>query len=307
MKSHIKSILIPTDFSESSENALAVGIAIAKRQKSDIVLLHVIDRLANLQPTEVFLPEIQLMPDINFMIEQRLKEISDSITRKTGINVKSIVLNGQPSDTICWLAHDEKTELIVIGTHGTAGLRELFIGSEAYRVVKNAPCPVLTVPGKWENKEFKKVLFPIRLIPGALEKYFYARPIIEKNNSELFLLGLTEMKNERSTKELMALIKILKQRINNDNIKSHTSYCPVEEFPAEVSKITTELGIDLIILTANIDPGWKSFFIGPFVQQVINQAQVPALSIKPSDGESEQVPLHKLAEEWGKSLTLTAV
>lgn len=65
MEIQIKSILIPTDFSESSENALNVGITVAIRHKADIRLLHVFDRFAHLQPSEVFLPEIQLMPDIN--------------------------------------------------------------------------------------------------------------------------------------------------------------------------------------------------------------------------------------------------
>ncbi len=307
MKSQITSILIPTDFSESSENALALGIAIAKRQKAEIVLLHVIDRFANLQPTEVFLPEIQLLPDINIMIEHRLKEFSESIMKKTGIKVESKVLNGHPFDRICRLAFEENIGLIVIGTHGTSGSRGLFMGSEAYRVVKNSPCPVLTVPGKWNKKDFKKILFPIRLIPGALDKYFYARPIIEKNKSELFLLGLTDTKNTKSTGELMLLIENLKLQLNNDNVKFQTSYCPEEDFPAVVSKTTKELDIDLIILTANIDPGWKSYFIGPFGQQVINHAHVPVLSIKPSNGQNDQIPAFRLAEKWGRSINLSDI
>ncbi len=302
MKSKIKSILIPTDFSESSENALTTGIAIAKRQKAEIILLHVVDRMAHLQPTEVFLPEIKLMPDINYMIEIRLKEFAESIMKKTGIKVKSRVLNGLPFEQICRLAYEEKNDLIVLGTHGTSGLRGLFMGSEAYRVVKNALCPVLTIPGKWENKDFKKVLFPIRLIPVALDKYFFARPIIEKNNSELFLFGLTDMKDTQNTKELLLLISSLKKQLNNDNVKYQTSFCPGEDFPSEVIKITKELDIDLIILTANIDPDWKSFFVGPFAQQVINHAQVPILSIKPSNTQTEQMASLKMAEKWGGSI-----
>ncbi len=302
MKSQIKSLLIPTDFSESSENALTVGISIAKRQKADVVLLHVIDRFAYLQPSEVFLPEIKLMPDTNYMIEFRLKEFSETIMKKTGINIQSKVLNGQPFEQICKLAFEENTDLIVIGTHGTSGLRGLFMGSEAFRVVKNAHCPVLTIPGKWNKKDFKKVLFPIRLISDALDKYFYARPIIEKNNSDLFLLGLTDMKNIPNTKELLLLVDSFKNRLNNDNVKYQTSYCTGEDFPSEVVKTAEELDIDLIILTANIDPDWKSYFIGPFAQQVINHVQVPVLCIKPSDIEVDHIQPLKLAEKWGRSI-----
>ena len=306
MLSKIKTILITTDFSESSENALRVGISVAGRHKADIILLHVIDRFAHLQPSEVFLPEMRLLPDINYMIDYRLREFSESLTKSTGIKVKSVVLDGQPSDEICRLAFEGKTSLIVIGTHGTSGLRGLFMGSEAYRIVKSAPCPVLTIPGKWNKEDFKRVLFPIRLIPGATEKYFYARPIIEKNDSELLLLGIADMKDARDTKDLLILVDTLKNQLKNDNIKFQTSYCPGENYPEEVIRITKEMEIDLIILTANIDPDWKTFLIGPFVQQVLNHSQVPVLSIKPSGGKREPNLSAKLVEKWGKAIKTPA-
>ena len=80
---------------------------------------------------------------------------------------------------------------------------------------------------------------------------------------------------------------------------------PEKTFPQKLSKTTRELNIDLIILTANIDPEWKSYFIGPFGQQVINHAQVPVLSIKPSNDQTEAVPVFRLAEQWGRSINLS--
>jgi nucleotide-binding universal stress UspA family protein len=305
MKSKIESILIPTDFSESSESALTIGISVAKRQNADITLLHVVDRFAYLQPTEVFLPDIRITPDLNLMMEERLKEFSENIGKNTGIKVTGKVLDGLPSERICRLAYEEQFSLIIIGTHGTSGIRKFFMGSDAYRVVKNAPCPVLTVPGKWNKKDFKKVLFPIRLIQGSLDKYFYARPIIEKNNSELFLLGLTDMKNLQDTKELMLLIESLKHQLHKDKIKFQTSYCPSEDFPSAVIKTAKDFDIDLLILTANIDSDWKSFLVGPFVQQVINHSEVPVLSIKPSINHNEEMQPLRLAEKWGRSLKLS--
>ena len=129
MLSKIKKILIATDFSESSENALRVGISVAGRHKADIILLHVIDRFANIQPSEVFLPEMKLLLDINYMVDHRLREFSESLTKRTGIKIKSVVLDGQPFEQICRLSFEEKTSLIVIVTHGISGLRGLFMGS----------------------------------------------------------------------------------------------------------------------------------------------------------------------------------
>ena len=302
MKSQINSILIPTDFSELSESALKVGISIAKRQNAEITLLHVIDRFAYLQPTEVFLPDISLTPDIILMMEDRLKGFSDQVLIDTGIKVTGKVLAGQPSERICRFAYEENISLIIMGTHGTSGLREFFIGSEAYSVVKNAPCPVLTIPGTWNKTDFEKVLFPIRLIPKAIDKYFYARPIIEKNDSELFLLGLSEMKNQGDIKELTLIIDRLKIQLRKDKVKFQTGYCPFKDFPDIVINTAKEAGIDLLVLTANFENDLKAFFIGPFVQQVVNRSQLPILSIKPSYNQTEPISSLKLAENWGKSL-----
>ncbi len=304
MRSHIKSILIPTDFSESAERSLAVGMSIAKRQNADVTLLHVMENNDLIQPVELLLPGINLHPDMNTLMEKRLNDISKKLSKKAEIKVTGKVLSGHAYDQICKLAYDGEFDLIVIGMHGTSGIRKLFMGSDAYRIVKNASCPVLSVPGHWKKNEFRKVLFPIRLIPGALDKYLYARPIIEKNNSELFLLGLTDINDTFHSKEVIMLINDLKQKLKKDSIKFQTAYISGEDFPTEVLKTAEELNIDLVVLTTNLDYDWKSFFIGPFVQQVLNHSMSPVLSIKPSGELTEKVPVINLADQWGKTLDL---
>jgi nucleotide-binding universal stress UspA family protein len=139
MKTQINSILIPTDFSVLSESALKVGIAIAKRQNAEVTLLHVVDLLPNLLPTQVLLTDPL---EVLSRMEEKLKELSEKIQKDTGVKAIVKALKGTPSDSICKFAYEENMSLIVMGTHGVSGLREFFIGSEAYRVVKNATCPV---------------------------------------------------------------------------------------------------------------------------------------------------------------------
>jgi nucleotide-binding universal stress UspA family protein len=302
MKSQINTILIPTDFSESSGSALTVGISIAKRQNASVTLLNVIDSMIYFQTDGLLLPGIKLPTDIKEIMEDKIENFAEVISNKAGIKVTGKILEGQPCEQICRLAYEEKMKLIVTGMHGSSGIRNFFMGSDAYRIVKNAPCPVLTVPGKCDKKDFKKILFPIRLIPGALEKYFYSRPIIEKNNSELFLLGLTDTKNPRDLTDLVFVVDSLKIQLHNDNIKFEVIYCQDENFPLVINKTCRELEIDLLILTANLDSDWRTFFVGAYVQQVLNQAQVPVLSIKPSFRTTHQDPSYKLTEKWIRSL-----
>ncbi|MHC1702702.1 MAG: universal stress protein [Tenuifilaceae bacterium] len=305
MEIKINSILIPTDFSELSESALKVGIAIAKRQNAEITLLHVIDRMAYLQPTEVFVPDIRLSPDYIAEIKERLNILAGRILIDTGVKVVGNVIDGQAAEEICSFAYRKRFNLIVMGTHGTSGLKEFFIGSEAFRVVKNAPCPVLTIPGDWQKTDFERVLFPIRLKAGAIEKYYYAQPIIEKNNSELFLLGLGDKNSPSQIKELVLLVDRLKIQLHNDNVKFQTAYCPSEDFSSTVIQTAHKSQSDLIVLTANLDYDFKAYFFGPYSQQIVNHSKLPVLSIKPLNDQVQPESTLSLAKNWGKSINLS--
>ena len=160
--------------------------------------------------------------------------------------------------------------------------------------------PFLLYPEIGGKTDFEKVLFPIRIIPKAINKYFYARPIIEKNDSELFILGLSEMKSKGDIEVLASTIVRLKIQLRKDKVRFQTGYCPYKEFPDIVLKEAKDAGIDLLILTANFENDLKSFFIGPFVQKVIHHSRIPVLSIKPAYKQSNPGSSYKVNESMGK-------
>jgi nucleotide-binding universal stress UspA family protein len=220
-------------------------------------------------------------------MEEKLEEISERIRKESGVKAVVKALEGTPADRICKFALEENISLIVMGKHGVSGLREFFIGSEAYRVIKNATCPVLTIPGEWQKTDFGKVIFPVRLRPGTLDTYFYARPIIEKNNSELFVLGLYEQKKDMVEVEIYKSINKVKQQLDNDKVVFKSEISQSKNFPAKTIEIAIQYEADLIILTANIDHDFKAYFVGPFVQQVVNHSRLPVLCIKPKFSVTE--------------------
>ncbi|NJK95653.1 MAG: hypothetical protein HC905_12765 [Bacteroidales bacterium] len=167
-----------------------------------------------------------------------------------------------------------------MGTHGISGSRELFMGSDAFTVIKGCNCPVLTVPDTWNKTSFGKVLFPVQLKPGTFEKYFYARPIIEKNNSEIYILGLAERNKPRELKELASLVDKLKLQMHYDHVKFQSAFSPCTDFPEKVFQVAEEFSADLAIIAVNTDSSKTSKNI-PFAQQLINHLKIPVLSIKP--------------------------
>jgi nucleotide-binding universal stress UspA family protein len=144
--SQIKRILVPTDFSAASEVAFNYALDIAFRDGATMHLLHVLEEqsFAAAYPdgSYVELPHVrqQLIREAEARLAAAGARCADvSVTATTQVVV------GQPDPTIVQQAMDRRSDVIVMGTHGRKGFAHLMLGSVAERVLRTAPCPVLTV------------------------------------------------------------------------------------------------------------------------------------------------------------------
>jgi nucleotide-binding universal stress UspA family protein len=141
----IKRILVPTDFSRPSLKAVDYAIDLARQHQAEVVFVHVIEPMSYAVP--------RYLPEPTALLEEQRKEAQDALERlvervaKGYPRCRSEVHLGVVYERIAELARTLKADLIVIATHGRTGLAHLLIGSVAERVVRMAPCPVLTVRG----------------------------------------------------------------------------------------------------------------------------------------------------------------
>lgn len=148
---NIHTILVPSDFSEYSDKAFGWALEMAEKWGAKVELLHVVPT-PNYPPMMIadggFNPadyESSLREDA----EQQAKEIVSQVDRP-GISIETKVLVGSPFHDICKTAEQDKSDLIVMGSHGRTGVSHVLLGSVAERVVRHAPCPVLVVGKKAE-------------------------------------------------------------------------------------------------------------------------------------------------------------
>lgn len=145
MPLEIREILIPTDFSKSSRMAVDYGIQIALKFSSKIHLLNVIQPLPPLAGDfPVTSPELLVGGSPLHQSQPPLGSLSDEMV-KLGIPVVTHCREGFAFDEILLLSKEQKVDLIIMGTHGLTGLSHVLLGSVAEKIVRNAPCPVLTV------------------------------------------------------------------------------------------------------------------------------------------------------------------
>ena len=146
MKPKIKRILVPTDFSAPSQEAVEYAVVLARRFDAAIHLIHVLhDPLAAQAAWEFYIPDSpQQREHRHNEAKDRLWETASDYV-KAGVRITTEVRLGSPTEEIFGAAIAYGTDLIVMGTHGRTGLPHLLLGSIAERVIRTAPCPVLAV------------------------------------------------------------------------------------------------------------------------------------------------------------------
>jgi nucleotide-binding universal stress UspA family protein len=142
----LRRILIPTDFSKFSDVAVSYATALAEKFGAELYLLHVVQDLAVFVPEAVAVTPPLVIPPEQFRAsaEAALAKAIQSGQLK-GLRVQPVVREGAPFYEIVRFAKEEAIDLIVMGTHGHSGLVHVLLGSVTERVVRKAPCPVLTV------------------------------------------------------------------------------------------------------------------------------------------------------------------
>jgi len=277
----IRSILVPIDFSQVSLNALETAVAISKRQLTTLTLIHVVENTFRLVVPEAGAAAGSILPELIRKANEDLNELAKSLRTQHDLVVNHTIQSGNPADEICSWGHQKAIDLIVMGTHGASGLREFFMGSNAYRVVKNAPCPVMTLPGTQAWTNFKKILFPVRMIPNALDKYDVLRPIVRKNNSTLFIAGIVKQRDKSGYTEMEKLVETVRRKIDEDHVTCRSEVLFAEDVAKQVLNVSAEEKPDLIVITATLDSSLKDFFLGPYTQDIVNHSRFPVLSIRP--------------------------
>jgi nucleotide-binding universal stress UspA family protein len=275
----VKNILLPTDFSREASRALSVAIELCKRHGAVLRMLHVIESpeiaaSRSQDPRDSF-RDIHAKGNIRAILDR----LSDKITNDHRIEVHATICEGMPYEQICDNVNKAPVDLIVMGAHGAAGVKEFFIGSTAYNVIKNAGVSVLTIPADFQGDCFKNVLFTVRPVKGILEKFEKLKPLIAETDS---YLHIAELCMDTVTDDKTAEYEGDIQKIIDDTMDSSIT-CIKEKYasnnPAStVLELSDNLAPDLIAINATLLTKQEKHYIDAYTRQVVNHARVPVLS-----------------------------
>src|SRR4030095_2913719 len=143
----IRSILLPTDFSECGNYALAYATSLARTFGASILCIHVIEPMV---PTVGYsgmtepLPIADISDQLEDSAERELPKLAEC-DECTGLEVEEVIVHGEAASEIVRVAKERQVDLIVVSSHGRKGLGRILFGSTAEAIVRHAPCPVLVV------------------------------------------------------------------------------------------------------------------------------------------------------------------
>lgn len=137
---NLTNILFPTDFSSFADHALRYAVAMAQEFNATLYMLYV-EELLPYVPHD---PE-RKFPNADAVAQKADKAMISAVGTEVPINVKRFIARGFPADEIVSFAKNNGIDLIIMSTHGRTGLKHVLLGSTTEKVVRKAPCPVLSI------------------------------------------------------------------------------------------------------------------------------------------------------------------
>jgi nucleotide-binding universal stress UspA family protein len=273
----MKRILVPTDFSKHAEYALRVAAQIAKKNNSEIYLLHMLElphQGNDAISSGSAIPQIMFFKNMAINKLETLME-SDFLE---GINVSEIIQFEKAFDGIMEISKKNEVDLIVMGSHGASGYEEMFIGSNAEKVVRSSEVPVLVI--KNETAEFKadKLVFASDFSDEIKKPFSKLVEFATIFNSHLDLVMINTPNSFKSTAVAEKIMNEFLEGTNFTNYSTHI-YNDVN-VEKGILNYASSVDADLIGMCTHGRTGFSHFFNGSISEDLVNHTVRPVITFK---------------------------
>nr|WP_297789544.1 universal stress protein [uncultured Allomuricauda sp.] len=272
----MKKILVPVDFSKHSEYALEVASKIARQHEAGIILLHMI----GLSDSVLANSEIAEEAEAKYFLKLAKEKIKEFTAKEylKDISVEAIIQNYKDFTEVNNVAQEQNCDLVVMGSHGTGGLSELFVGSNTEKVVRTSDLPVIVIKKPHDEFSINKMVLATDLSKESIPVYKKAKAFAELFSASLEVVyinssGANFMGFDDVEKRIESFKKELGQEINVNFYNHHS----VER---GILNYCFEKDADLLVIPTHGRKGLAHFVVGSLAENVSNHAKIPVMTIK---------------------------
>lgn len=276
----MKTILVPVDFSEYSEYALEVAASIAKKQDAEIVVMHMMGLadsfLTKDEKQEVF-NAIYFMK----LTKQRFDKLLDRDYLK-GIGVTQVVKTHKVFAEINEIAQEYEADLIVMGSHGVEGFKEVFVGSNTEKVVRTSEVPVLVIKERIAEFNIKKAVFVTDLELETLDSFLRARAFFKffDVKPQVLFINIPEKFMSTREMELKAYNFLVDAGLDTNKFRDEIHF--YDDYTAEkgIFNYCDKSKVDVMAISTHGRKGLGHFFLGSMGEDIANHANIPVITFK---------------------------
>ncbi|UPS91522.1 MULTISPECIES: universal stress protein [unclassified Bizionia] len=275
----MKKIIVPIDFSEYSEYALETAAILAKKNNAEILALHMLEMSETIltkgsdgQMESLFLIKLA---------EKRFGEFLDK-SYLEGVKVTPIVKHFKVFREVNEVAKAHQADLIIMGSQGSSGIKEYFVGSNTEKVVRYSDIPVLVIKHNPILTEFETIVFASDFSDDSVSAYLKAKDMcrILGANMNMVYVNLPG-ENFKSTAEMEGKIVAFLKKAEGD-LESLSKVTYVSDYTVEngISNFANLIGADLVAIATHGRKGIAHFFEGSISEDIANHSTLPVMTFK---------------------------
>jgi nucleotide-binding universal stress UspA family protein len=272
-----KKILVGIDFSECSVNALEHAITIAQRASCGITMVWVnhLDYSKEIFSVE---PE-NLHDEVKRKFNDLIKKYKSKLGRE---ELDYLIRKGKVYKEICAAAEEIDAFLIVIGTHGSSGFEEFWIGSNANRVVSSSKKPIITIrEGIKASKSLKRIVMPFDSTKVTRQKLPMTALIAKLFNSEIHVLGVYATSFDDLKYRIQTYVEQAKDYLTENKILYKVEFIEADNITEATIEYAKKVDANLISIMTEQETKTSNLWLGPYASQMVNHSPIPVLSIHP--------------------------
>jgi nucleotide-binding universal stress UspA family protein len=278
----MKTILVPTDFAPAAEAARKFAQNLAKKYKSSIILLHVIEAVDegsfNIEGEAVASGSWEDKLFNMKMIEKSKRQLAQvaSALIQDGVNTKTVLRVGDAYHGIQTIITEQKADLVVMGTEGSIGVSHVLVGSNTEKVVRRSACPVISVNRNTNAGDLKSIVWATSLkaedfdIPDVLHEMIGQEGVtvhlVRINTPGVFMSDAIAKEKLKSVAEFM--------KFKNYTINIYNDY----EETTGIIRFAASVNADLIALSTHGRQGLAHLISGSIAEDVINHTKRPVMT-----------------------------
>jgi len=267
----MKNIIVPLDFSTESLKGIEMGLLIAQRTPVRIQLVYVQKKT-----------DIPSISEEEFRYaEKNLKKIVETYSGKIpeGSSLSYIIKKGKVYQEIVNQAEAFQDSLIVASTHGASGFEELFIGSNAYKIISSTSKPVITIRHTSIPTNITKILLPIDFVVESRQKVIYTSFLAKIFGAEIHVVTVTTSKSKKIINRLNAYSAQVCNYLKTNEIAFKTNSLYGKSI-GTVIEYAEKIGAEMISIINENGDSITDLIIGGEAQQMISKSPIPVLTIR---------------------------